>query len=313
MSKKDAKELLPVRPDEKTDPEGHANTELWFALPTTPLKHTQEVGEGKRTFTAIEAIWQIYQMTRLFGPIGQGWGYKTAFQVVPADPNKERAFVLAEVTLWYMRDGNVCTYGPMGEMSELYVRRTDWQAKKAGDPDPYHWVSDADAAKKATTGALTKLFSQLGLSHDVFFGAFDDNRYVADREQEDKVATKKISAAEKKAVDADDAAYKALREPLTKTVDQVKVLDLELCDGKSLDIAAVNLGKAWQAFARGYQEKLSAAGAERHRDHFFELKKMVAELGEKVRAEIARQAPDAGLEESGGQNTSDEAPPEAAE
>jgi hypothetical protein len=37
---------------------------------------------------------------------------------------------------------------------------------------------DSDAAKKATTDALTKLLSHLGFNADVFLKKFDDNKYV---------------------------------------------------------------------------------------------------------------------------------------
>ena len=50
--------------------------------------------------------------------------------------------------------------------------KADALYKKAG-------TLDDEAPKKALTDAMTKAFSHLGVSADVFLGLFDNNKYVA--------------------------------------------------------------------------------------------------------------------------------------
>ena len=71
------------------------------------------------------------------------------------------------VSLWHGDRANV--FGPMFGGAE-------WKDKNNR--------LDSDAAKKATTDALTKLLSQLGFNADVFLGRFDDSKYVAEMVEE---------------------------------------------------------------------------------------------------------------------------------
>jgi len=59
-------------------------------------------------------------------------------------------------------------FGPVSSCQSLY--------KKNGGLDD-------EAPKKAMTDALTKAFSHLGVSADVFLGLFDNNKYVADMKE----------------------------------------------------------------------------------------------------------------------------------
>ncbi len=55
---------------------------------------------------------------------------------------------------------------------------------------------DDEAPKKAMTDAMTKAFSHLGMSADVFLGKFDDSKYVENLEKE--FATKVVEIPKKK-------------------------------------------------------------------------------------------------------------------
>ena len=54
---------------------------------------------------------------------------------------------------------------------------------------------DTDCMKKATTDGITKGLTYFGFNADVFLGKFDDNKYVAELEQEE---VKKKQAEEKR-------------------------------------------------------------------------------------------------------------------
>jgi hypothetical protein len=139
----------------------------WDALKTTDPRHTKKVEFGRK-FTSIDAQWQIMRMTEQFGPVGQGWGYEVHHAVQPLDD--KHVLSIADVVVWWKEEagnGARYRYGPVRGMSFLMDINRSGQV-----------VYDDDAGKKATTDALTKGLSHLGVSADVFLGLFDDNKYV---------------------------------------------------------------------------------------------------------------------------------------
>jgi hypothetical protein len=136
------------------------NMRIWAAVEKTDPKHTKPVEFGRK-FTAIDAHYQIREATRVFGPIGEGWGYTSD------RPIFEDGLVIVPVTLWHGTRQN--TFGPIYGSTTVRDRKGN---------------VDKDAPKKATTDAVTKGLSQLGFNADVFLGKFDDNKYVADMERE---------------------------------------------------------------------------------------------------------------------------------
>jgi hypothetical protein len=141
---------------DKMDETRVENMRVWNAVCRTDPKHTKPVEFGRK-FTAIDAHYQIQEATRMFGPVGEGWGYETG-AIAFAD-----GLVIVPVTLWHgNRDQS---FGPIYGSTTLRDRKG---------------TLDKDAPKKATTDALTKALSQLGFNADVFLGKFDDNKYVAE-------------------------------------------------------------------------------------------------------------------------------------
>lgn len=128
---------------------------LWDAVCTTNPDNTKQVNQ-RGGFTSICAQSQIMEATRQFGPIGVGWGYTASLPIFHDN------LVFVQVTLWHGSREN--TFGPVTGGEE-------WKDAKGR--------IDSDAAKKATTDAVTKLLSQLGFNADVFLGLYDDNKYVA--------------------------------------------------------------------------------------------------------------------------------------
>lgn len=127
---------------------------IWNAVCKTDPKHTKRVNQ-RGGFTAIDAQYQIMEATRLFGPVGEGWGYTVG------DYRIEGGLIVVPVTLWHGKRENA--FGPILGCAEMLGQRPD-----------------RDAPKKAITDALTKGLSQLGFNADVFLGLFDDNKYVAE-------------------------------------------------------------------------------------------------------------------------------------
>lgn len=156
---------------------------IWNRVCKTDVDHTKQVSFGRK-FTAIDAHSQIMEATRVFGPVGTGWGYSNEFGTI--DTGRE-IFVYCDVTIWYTEyhtwEGmpapkNAKTFGPIRGMACLQG------LDKSDKPKP----ADHDAAKKAMTDAITKGLSHLGFNADVFLGQFDDNKYVQELKAEKNAA-----------------------------------------------------------------------------------------------------------------------------
>jgi hypothetical protein len=156
------------------------NMVIWNQVSKTDVDHTKQVSFGRK-FTAIDAHSQIMEATRMFGPVGTGWGYNTEFGFM--DTQRE-TFVYCDLELWYSSEGKPWegqagpkvrnSFGPIRGMCALQGVKADGKTKP----------SDSDAAKKAMTDALTKGLSHLGFNADVFLGLFDDNKYVQGLQKE---------------------------------------------------------------------------------------------------------------------------------
>ena len=131
---------------------------LWNAVCETDPAHTKQVNQ-RGGFTAIDAQYQVRLATEQFGPVGEGWGYEVVHGTIDGG---DTLLASADVVMWHGKRDN--TFGPERGIAPLV---------KGGRVDD-------DAAKKATTNALTKLLSRLGFNADVFLGLYDDNQYVND-------------------------------------------------------------------------------------------------------------------------------------
>jgi len=141
---------------------------IWESLCKTNPKFTKTAPSsyGKR-ITTIDPMYQIQCMTEVFGPVGQGWKYTVEYKHVPNEGYW--GLIYAEVCIHYCIHGEWFQYGPVCSVQNL--------CKKNG-------TLDDEAPKKAMTDAMTKAFSHLGMSADVFMGKFDNTKYVEQMKQE---------------------------------------------------------------------------------------------------------------------------------
>jgi hypothetical protein len=134
------------------------NTILWDKFKHTDPSYTKPFPKFGKTLTTIDPMYQVMCMTRVFGPVGKGWSYDAKYHYTDAN-------VFAEVkVVWTDKEDVWYKYGPVSSVCALY--------KKNGSLDD-------EAPKKALTDALTKGFSHLGVSADVFLGMFDNSKYVS--------------------------------------------------------------------------------------------------------------------------------------
>ena len=138
------------------------NMKIWETLSKTNPEFTKPLpGFGGKKLTTIDPMYQIQMMTDLFGPVGLGWKYKVDYKYIDG-------LVFAEVTIKYFTN-EWHEYGPVCSVQNLSKSNNKL---------------DDEAPKKAMTDAMTKAFSHLGMSADVFLGKFDDSKYVEQMKQE---------------------------------------------------------------------------------------------------------------------------------
>jgi len=140
--------------------------DIWNQAKETDPRFTKKVSFGARSFTSIDAHYQIRRATEIFGPVGAGWGYDVSYNTMTVD---SKAFQFADVSVWVSKPEY--KYGP--------VRGCNLLVDAKGRVDD-------DAPKKALTDALTKALSHLGFNADVFMGMFDSNKYVKQLEEKYK-------------------------------------------------------------------------------------------------------------------------------
>jgi len=138
-----------------------SNLDLWDRISKTDPNHTKEVKIGRK-FTAIDPMYQIRNVTEEFGVVTVGWGFNVQdVQYLPTDQ------VAVKVRFW---KGDQDHYIEQWGQNGLYM-------------DKAKSMPDTDCMKKATTDGLTKCMSYFGFNADVFFGKFDDNKYVEEQRQ----------------------------------------------------------------------------------------------------------------------------------
>tara|TARA_R100000734_G_C3312880_1_gene104051 strand:- start:707 stop:1216 length:510 start_codon:yes stop_codon:yes gene_type:complete len=142
------------------------NLVIWNQAKETDPRFTKRVSFGARSFTSIDAHYQIRRATEIFGPVGASWGYDVKYDTLTMD---NKAFQFADVSIWVGKPEY--KYGP--------VRGCNLLVDAKGRVDD-------DAPKKALTDALTKALSHLGFNADVFMGMFDSNKYVKQLEEKYK-------------------------------------------------------------------------------------------------------------------------------
>jgi len=145
-----------------TTKKASSTLDLWNSVCKTNPKYTKQVKFGARSFTTINAQYQLLQATEQFGSMGEGWGIKD-----------EQFTMIVEgllgytASLWYKKGTKVC---------EFNINSSINTHNRGGVDD--------ECFKKVSTDALTKGLSKLGFNADIFLGLWDDNRYVAQMEKE---------------------------------------------------------------------------------------------------------------------------------
>ena len=157
------------------------NKEIWDKSKHTDPKFTKRFrSKFGRELTTVDPMYQIMRMTENFGAVGRGWNYTVNYTYTDK-------LVFAEVSVATQKGKDIFWdyYGPVCSVEPLFNTKGNL---------------DDEAPKKAMTDALTKAFSHIGLSADVFLGLFDNNKYVQQMEEKfkPKIADAKLVNLHKK-------------------------------------------------------------------------------------------------------------------
>ena len=137
-----------------------SNLNLWNKVEKTNPKYTKRITLGRRSFTTIDAQYQIKNATEQFGSYGKGFGLcDVNYDIIPT--NAGDILAAYKATFFYVEDG---------KRYEFPISTGIFIEKKGR--------TDEDFSKKAETDMLTKALSKLGFNADIFMGRFDDKKYV---------------------------------------------------------------------------------------------------------------------------------------
>jgi hypothetical protein len=133
----------------KPEPKPNDNLELWNKVCVTDPAYTKRA-DTRGGFTSINATWQAWVATGLWGPYGKLWGVK----------DLKYDFVGIEKVGVTLIAKFFCPVSEFEIATDMPYKPND------------------DCFKKLLTDLTTKSLSKLGFSADVFFGLYDDARYT---------------------------------------------------------------------------------------------------------------------------------------
>lgn len=160
------------------------NMGVWDKVSTTDMRHTKTDNLGGRQVTSIGFQYMVMEATKMFGPIGYGWGWdvveerfdegatfihassyaKEDGSVQHHEAAKQIVHTLV-IKLWYRYNGERVEMPPQVGHTD-FISRTRYGAS-----------TDSEYYKKSIADAVKKSLSMLGFCADIFLGMADDQHY----------------------------------------------------------------------------------------------------------------------------------------
>lgn len=170
------------------------NMRIWSKVEKTSPSATKKAKVGGMEITSLNGHHLVMKATEVFGPVGIGWGWEIVEERFDKGPeirggegNREVLGVelshVVRIKLWFKLDGE------RGEVEHYGCTPFLYKSK-------YGTTTDGEAPKKSLTDAIKKCLSMLGFSADVFLGLFDDQEYVAQRQDEEAIENAEDKVAE---------------------------------------------------------------------------------------------------------------------
>lgn len=198
-----------------------SNLNLWKAHEDIDPKFTKAITGRDYGGTSPNPQYVIKCLTDLFGPVGQGFGWRVIAEGF--ERFGDTALHWCRIEFWHTDRGN--TFEAYGQTKAAYVT-------SAGK-----MRVDEDAPKKSLTDAIVKAASQIGIAANIFLGRWDDQKYVAEVNAEYR--------KEERAKPADPEALAIACESLANadSVEALNAIWLDLPPAVKADSAALETAK----------------------------------------------------------------------
>ena len=167
--------------------------ELWRQVDKTPTTAVREASVDGQQITTLDAMHVIELATKVFGPMGIGWGYRIEDERydigAPMLDNKGQLIAHEQthtirLALWYR------WHGERGEVTQFGHTRAVYRTGTG------KWKTDGEAPKKSVTDAIKKCLSLLGFAADVYYGKFDNKDYTETQQAATRIAVAENQDAE---------------------------------------------------------------------------------------------------------------------
>lgn len=167
--------------------------ELWHQVDKTPTTAIKAASVDGQDITTLDAMYVIEQATKLFGPMGIGWGYRIddeRYDIGAPVLGNNGELIAHEQThtirlaLWYR------WHGERGEVTQFGHTRAVYRTGTG------KWKTDGEAPKKSVTDAIKKCLSLLGFAADVYYGRFDNKDYTQAQQAATRIAVAEDQDAE---------------------------------------------------------------------------------------------------------------------
>ena len=165
------------------------NLDLWNRYEDIDPKFTKAITGKQYKGTSPNPQYVIRCLTDMFGPVGQGFGWrvvKEAFQ-----PLGDETLHWCRIEFWHTDRAN--TYEAYGQTKAAYPTRAGGM------------MVDEDAPKKSLTDAIIKAASHVGIAAGIFLGRWDDQKHVQEVNAEYRAAERAApepSAHDRAVIDA---------------------------------------------------------------------------------------------------------------
>ncbi|MBT0459915.1 hypothetical protein [Morganella morganii] len=166
------------------------NLSIWKQVQRTDPRFTKPLEGAGFQGTSINSNYMFMRATEIFGPIGEGWGYKVVEEkFLDGKPLTEPVLENnKQVVLRYLRDADGSLFCEQNHSIKIQF----WYRSKDGKccyfesygATPYRYQTqygikvDSEVIKKSLTDAIKKALSMLGFSSDVFMGMHDNPEYL---------------------------------------------------------------------------------------------------------------------------------------
>lgn len=140
------------------------NLATWERFADIDPKFTKAITGKAYKGTSPNPQYVIRCLTEMFGPVGQGFGWRVVAEEF-RDMGGETLH-WCRIEFWHTDRANVIE--SYGQTKAAYVTSTGKQ------------MVDEDAPKKSLTDAIIKAASWVGIGANIFLGRWDDQKYVAE-------------------------------------------------------------------------------------------------------------------------------------